>query len=94
LRAWQVQARIHKAARLLRESDTKVIDVALESGFQHLGQFNATFKRLFGKTPSAWRQARARRSRPFLCLRSRGQPLSGTKRGPEQSGREETGIPN
>lgn len=70
LRAWQVQSRVRKAARLLRESDSKVVDVALECGFQHLSEFNAAFKRILGKTPSAWREARARRHRPVLCLRS------------------------
>lgn len=71
LRAWQIQSRLRKAARLLRESDTKVVDVALQCGFQHLGQFNAAFKRLFDKTPSSWRRRPARKQ-PLICLRSAG----------------------
>lgn len=70
LRTWQTQGRIRKAARLLRESDAKVVDVALECGFQHLGQFNAAFKQLLGQTPSRWRRSYPRRSRPVVCPRS------------------------
>ena len=69
LRTWQIQGRIRKAARLLRESDAKVVDVALECGFEHLGQFNAAFKRLLGQTPSRWRQSFLRSSRPVVCPR-------------------------
>jgi AraC-like DNA-binding protein len=70
LKTWQIQLRLRKAARLLRASNTKVLDVALECGFPHLGQFNAAFKRLTGMTPSNWRQARPRRPQPVLCLRA------------------------
>lgn len=54
--ASQTQLRIDQAQRLLGESNAKVIEVALECGFSHLGFFNATFKRLVGMTPSEWRQ--------------------------------------
>jgi len=73
--AWQIQQRIRKAMRLLRQSDTKVADVALESGFRHLGQFNDTFKRVVGMTPSAWRQARPLHLRPVLCPPARHHTL-------------------
>ncbi|MEI7731509.1 MAG: helix-turn-helix transcriptional regulator [Verrucomicrobiota bacterium] len=64
---WQIQLRIRKAMRLLQQSDAKVVDVALESGFQHLGQFNTTFKRIVGVTPSAWRKTRPPRLLPTKC---------------------------
>jgi hemolysin activation/secretion protein/AraC-like DNA-binding protein len=56
LRARQTELRLQRARQLLAESDAKVINVALESGYRHLGLFNAMFKRRFGVTPSQWRQ--------------------------------------
>ena len=51
-----VERRIHAAIWKLRESDEKVISVALGSGFNSLAYFNRTFKRLVGATPSAYRR--------------------------------------
>jgi AraC-like DNA-binding protein len=61
IRAKQMELRLQKAQQLLRESDTKVINVALESGFRHLGLFNAMFKKRFGMTPTEWRQQDSRK---------------------------------
>lgn len=64
-RARQTELRLVRARELLRASDAKVIEVALESGYRHLGLFNALFKRRFGMTPTTWRrqalEARPRR---------------------------------
>ena len=51
-----VERRIHAAIWKLRESDEKVISIALGSGFNSLAYFNRTFKRLVGSTPSAYRR--------------------------------------
>jgi hemolysin activation/secretion protein/AraC-like DNA-binding protein len=56
LRARQTELRLQRAQQLLVESDTKIINVAYESGYRHLGLFNAMFKRRFGVTPGQWRQ--------------------------------------
>jgi len=56
LRARQTELRLQRARQLLAESDAKIINVAYESGYRHLGLFNAMFKRRFGVTPSHWRQ--------------------------------------
>jgi AraC-like DNA-binding protein len=56
LRARQTELRLQRARQLLAESDAKIINVAFESGYRHLGLFNAMFKRRFGATPSQWRQ--------------------------------------
>lgn len=56
VRTRQVQLRLEMAGQLLRESDAKVIHVAMESGYRHLGLFNTMFKKRFGMTPGAWRQ--------------------------------------
>lgn len=56
----RMELRLLKAASLLRDLDAKVIDVAEECGFHHLGLFNHCFKRRFGATPGRWRDARER----------------------------------
>lgn len=56
LRARQTELRLQRARQLLTESDAKIINVAYESGYRHLGLFNALFKRRFGVTPSQWRR--------------------------------------
>lgn len=56
VRRWQIQLRLETAGRLLRESDAKVIHVAMESGYRHLGLFNTMFRRRFGMTPGEWRR--------------------------------------
>jgi AraC-like DNA-binding protein len=56
LRARQTELRLQRARQLLADSDAKIINIAFESGYRHLGLFNAMFKRRFGVTPSQWRQ--------------------------------------
>jgi AraC-like DNA-binding protein len=58
LRARQIELRLQRARQLLADSDAKVINVAYESGYRHLGLFNVMFKKRFGQTPSEWRQSR------------------------------------
>jgi hemolysin activation/secretion protein/AraC-like DNA-binding protein len=62
LRARQIELRLQRARQLLAGSDAKVINVAFDSGYRHLGLFNAMFKKRFGLTPSEWRQQSARKS--------------------------------
>jgi len=56
VRRYQIELRLTKAGQLLRESGAKVIHVAMESGFHHLGLFNTMFKRRYGMTPVEWRR--------------------------------------
>ena len=51
----QSQLRLVRAQELLATTQTKVLEVALESGFQSLSLFNLMFKRRFGLTPAKWR---------------------------------------
>jgi len=53
--------RLEKAASMLLNPGAKVLTVALDCGFSHVGQFSARFKTRFGTTPAVWRRQR-------LCL--------------------------
>jgi len=57
--AMRMEMRLLKAASLLRDPDTKVINVAEQCGFNHLGLFNTCFKRRFGNSPGQWRKISA-----------------------------------
>lgn len=50
------ELRLLKSLTLLRDRQTKIINVAEECGFNHLGLFNASFKIRFGVTPGQWRK--------------------------------------
>ncbi len=54
----RMEMRLLKAVSLLRNPDAKVIYVAEECGFNHLGLFNTCFKRRFGHSPGQWRKQR------------------------------------
>ena len=79
--AMKMEMRLLKAASLLRDPDSKIINVAEQCGFNHLGLFNTCFKRRFGASPGQWRkmsaQAEGQSVRPVndssVCpLRSNG----------------------
>jgi AraC-like DNA-binding protein len=57
--ALRMEVRLLKAGVLLRDPSAKVINVAENCGFNHLGLFNACFKRRFGASPGKWRKSRA-----------------------------------
>jgi AraC-like DNA-binding protein len=52
----QTQVRLVHAQELLATTEAKVLDVALESGYQSLSLFNLMFKKRFGVTPRCWRE--------------------------------------
>jgi AraC-like DNA-binding protein len=54
--------RMQLAARWLRDTDAKVIDVASEVGYQNEAAFSRAFRRAVGESPAAWR--RAHQARP------------------------------
>jgi AraC-like DNA-binding protein len=49
--------RIERAKRLLRETDTKVIDIAFSCGYSSSQYFANTFKQATGTTPTAYRNS-------------------------------------
>jgi hemolysin activation/secretion protein/AraC-like DNA-binding protein len=64
LRARQIELRLQRASQLLADPDAKIINVAYDSGYRHLGLFNAMFKKRFGMTPSEWRQQNFGKNNP------------------------------
>lgn len=48
--------RVEKAAELLRETDRKLLDIALEVGFEHQGYFIRRFREQMGVTPAEYRR--------------------------------------
>jgi AraC family of transcriptional regulator, multidrug resistance transcriptional activator len=58
--ALRMEMRLLKAVSLLRDVDAKVINVAAQCGFNHLGLFNTCFKKRFGVSPGHWRKQAAR----------------------------------
>jgi AraC-like DNA-binding protein len=59
----QVELRLARACELLGTTDAKVVDVALESGYQSTSLFNLIFKKRFGVSPAKWRD-RIKRRKP------------------------------
>ena len=54
--ALRMEIRLLKAVSLLRNPREKVINVAEQCGFNHLGLFNTCFKRRYGASPGQWRK--------------------------------------
>jgi AraC-like DNA-binding protein len=85
--ALRMEMRLLKAVSLLRNPEAKVINVAEECGFNHLGLFNTCFKRRFTVSPGQWRKHAAQDgnqsagqmgSDPVCPLRTNGLcPLAG-----------------
>jgi len=48
--------RMNIAAKLLRDNDKKILDIAWSVGFDNLSYFNSVFKKQFLATPSEYRQ--------------------------------------
>ena len=48
--------RLTMAAKLLLASDSTILSVSQEVGFENLSYFNRSFKRKYGQTPSAYRK--------------------------------------
>jgi AraC-like DNA-binding protein len=47
--------RLERAAALLRNTDRSVAEICLDVGLTSVGSFTTSFKRNFGKTPTAYR---------------------------------------
>ncbi len=54
--AYLIELRLSHASRELMEGQKTVIEIAFESGFTNLSNFNRQFKRHFGETPTAYQK--------------------------------------
>ncbi len=89
--ALRMEMRLLKAVSLLRDGNAKIINVAEQCGFNHLGLFNTCFKRRFGSSPGQWRKSafqvesglsRKSESKPSCPLHGAGLcPLDGKLKG-------------
>jgi AraC-like DNA-binding protein len=55
------RTRFEKACTLLHDVELRISEIAFAVGFQSLSQFNRVFKKLSGKSPSAYRAAQLKR---------------------------------
>jgi AraC-like DNA-binding protein len=62
----RMEMRLLKAVSLLRDPNAKVIRVAEECGFNHLGLFNTCFRRRFGTSPGKWRKSASPATKPMV----------------------------
>ena len=61
-RALLEETRFALACRLLRNSDLSLAQIALDLGYCEAAVFTRAFRRMAGKTPSAWRQSAGMRT--------------------------------
>jgi AraC-like DNA-binding protein len=52
------QWRMQLAAARLRDTDAKLVEIALDVGYESEAAFSRAFRRLVGVAPGAWRRAR------------------------------------
>ena len=60
----QIELRLAKACELLANSNAKVVEVALESGYQSSSVFSELFKKHLGLSPGQWRHQRLKARGP------------------------------
>ncbi len=76
--------RLERAAALLRTTDRSVADVCFSVGLQSVGSFTTSFRRMFGRTPTAYRAAHPPASNfarvPACIVRAHARPENRTFR--------------
>src|SRR3954469_15515584 len=82
--AYLLTRRLERAAALLRATDNSVAEICLAVGLQSIGSFTTSFKRAFGKTPTAYRAsfppAVSQAIVPACVVRAYGRPQHRTFR--------------
>ncbi|MGN6217300.1 MAG: helix-turn-helix transcriptional regulator [Solirubrobacterales bacterium] len=83
--------RLERAAALLRNTDHTVAEICLEVGLQGVGSFTTSFKRMYGMTPTAYREAHPPASAyarvPSCVVRAYARPQHRTIREDSPAGR-------
>jgi AraC-like DNA-binding protein len=73
-----LRRRLERAAALLRSTDRSVTEICFMVGLSSLGSFSASFKRIFGSSPSEYRRAHPPASAlariPPCVVRQYGRP--------------------
>ncbi len=72
--ALRMEIRLLKAVSLLRNPREKVINVAEQCGFNHLGLFNTCFKKRYGASPGQWRKLAHGTESQSAAKKSEGKP--------------------
>lgn len=72
--ALRMEIRLLKAVSLLRNPREKVINVAEQCGFNHLGLFNTCFKKRYGASPGQWRKLAMGTESPAGRNKNEGKP--------------------
>jgi AraC-like DNA-binding protein len=76
--------RLERAAALLRSTDRTVTDICFLVGLESVGSFTTSFRRMFGKTPTAYRAAHPPASSwarvPACIVRAHARPENRTFR--------------
>jgi AraC family transcriptional regulator, regulatory protein of adaptative response / methylated-DNA-[protein]-cysteine methyltransferase len=67
-------ARIHRAKRLIDETDKPMVEIAVLAGFGSLRRFNAVFAEVYGRAPT-----QIRRTRRSSRIRHEADPVRGNK---------------
>jgi AraC-like DNA-binding protein len=75
--------RLERAAALLRSTDRSVADVCFMVGLRSVGSFTMSFRRVYGMSPTAYREAHPPRERawiPTCVLQAYARPQSSSFR--------------
>jgi AraC-like DNA-binding protein len=56
--AYRTRRRLERASRLLKETDSPVTEVCLDTGFESVGSFSTLFRRRYGVSPTEFRRKR------------------------------------
>jgi AraC-like DNA-binding protein len=78
----RAELRLTRARDLLATSRSKVVEVALESGYKSLSLFNLMFTRHFGTSPGRWRQKHRNNGGNKNLRNGRVQPFAAWKERP------------
>ena len=63
------ELRLALACQLLATTESKVVDIALQSGYQSLSLFSLMFTRRFGVSPGRWRETNRNNNRKIILGR-------------------------
>jgi len=82
--AYLLTRRLERAAAMLRMTDRSVADICIAVGLSSVGSFTTTFTRVYGKSPTAYREglppASAYAVVPACVVRAYGRPQNRTFR--------------